>query len=167
MPPDTAPAPQRHTITGIAQWHATLLQCLHTAQAQGSTRIVLCDPSLATWPLSDGVLLQALQAWLHPPRQLVLIANEFDSLARHHPRFVAWRQRMDTQVQGRKVVRQFAAETPSFVLTGHHAVWLARPEFFTGVFGDEPALVQQVREQADEWLTNRSVNAFASHTLGL
>lgn len=157
----------RHSITGIAQWRETLLQCLAAAQEQACIRVVLCDPSFAQWPLSETDILEALQAWLHPQRQLVLVANEFDTIVRRHPRFVAWRQRWDVLVPGRKVIRQFAGETPSFVLAGTQAVWLTRPEFFTGVYGNDPLLVQQVAEQAGEWLESRSVNGFAANTLGL
>lgn len=167
-PPEAPPAPeQRHTITGIAQWRETLLGSLAAAQQQACPRIVWCDPSFARWPLSDTEVLDALRAWLHPQQQLLLIANEFDTLVRAHPRFVAWRQRWDHLVLGRKVVRQFAGDTPSFILAGTQAAWLTRPEFFTGVYGADPVLVQQVSEQASEWLDSRTVNGFSSQPLGL
>ncbi|RMX16010.1 hypothetical protein EBQ34_05435 [Vandammella animalimorsus] len=161
------PHTERYAISGIAQWQQTLEKLLRTAEQQACPRIVCCSPDFSGWPLSSAPLLDALQDWLRPQRQLILIANQFDTLIRQQPRFVAWRTRWDTVVQGRKVARQFTRETPSFALAGRQSIWLSNPDFFTGIYGNDPALAQQVGEQAQEWLENRSSIGFASRTLGL
>ncbi|WP_347486297.1 hypothetical protein ABFV80_001429 [Vandammella animalimorsus] len=165
--PASAPHTERYAISGIAQWQQTLEKFLRTAEQQACPRIICCSPDFSGWPLSSAPLLDALQDWLRPQRQLILIANQFDTLIRQQPRFVAWRTRWDTVVQGRKVARQFTRETPSFALAGRQSIWLSNPDFFTGIYGNDPALALQVGEQAQEWLENRSSIGFASRTLGL
>lgn len=165
--PPAATADHRHAIHGLAQWHHTLLAMLAHAEETACPRIVLCSPQFIHWPLSDTQVMAAMQTWLRPQRRLVLVANTFDPLLRTQPRFVAWRNQWDSIVLGRVVIRQFRSETPSFALAGSQAAWLANPDLFAGSHGSDPALVQQVAEQADEWIDNRSVNGFAARTLGL
>ena len=103
-------------------------------------RIICCSAGFSGWPLSSAPLLGALQDWLRPQRQLIVIANQFDTLIHQQPCFVAWRTRWDTVVQGRKVAHQFTRETPSFALAGTQSICLSNPDFFTGIYGNDPAL---------------------------
>lgn len=56
-------------------------------------RLVWVDRDFGTWPLDDASLLSSLGAWVRlPQRRLVLVASDFGSMARRHPRFTDWRR---------------------------------------------------------------------------
>ncbi|THU02056.1 hypothetical protein E9531_08670 [Lampropedia puyangensis] len=157
----------RQPISGIAQWHTCFRALLHDACAQSSQRLVLCAQDWRHWPLSETDVIQTLEQWLRPSVSMVILTHDFEALERLHPRFVAWRQRWDQYITGRKTIKPYQSETPCFTLSDQYAIWLTNPALFTGMAGSDRALYKQVAEQADEWLTHRAVNAFAANTLGL
>lgn len=79
-------------IDSRAGFTAALRWAFERSMARQARRIVCTDPSFNDWPLDDAALLARLTAWLRmPQRKLVLLAPQFDDLARRHARFIAWR----------------------------------------------------------------------------
>ncbi|RMX07687.1 hypothetical protein D8I35_00655 [Corticibacter populi] len=163
----TQPQAGDATLAGPAQWQAALLACIGAAAAAPESPLVFCSPRFADWPLSQTPVLQALQHWAGRNRRLVLIANEFDTLVRQQPRFLAWRQQWDAIITGRKVMRSFQNDTPSFAWCPAYSVWLTNAERLRGIAGTDAAWRSQLAELVDEWRERRSVNGFAASTLGL
>ncbi len=80
------------TVDSLASYHAALHWGVAQASASGARTLWCVDEDFADWPWNQPELLQALVPWLRlPQRRLVLVARQFDTLQRRHPRFVAWR----------------------------------------------------------------------------
>lgn len=91
----TRPEPP-HTAGPLVDSRGSYQAALRWGFAQalaGEARRICCvDEDFADWPWSDADLLRSLVPWLRlPQRRLVLVARQFDTVRRLHPRFVAWR----------------------------------------------------------------------------
>lgn len=147
-----------------------LPQVLRRCAAQGGRELCLLDVDFADWPLSDPVVLEALHGWALPHRRLRLLARDYETMRRVHPRFVQWRQLHDHVV----TARAFDADeldrgrpTPSGLVLapGLLALTLWAPARAALSLGN-------AREEASmrEWfdaIEQRSSESFASSTLGL
>ena len=79
-------------VDSLASYHAALHWGVAQASARSARTLWCVDEDFADWPWNQPELLQALVPWLRlPQRRLVLVARQFDTLQRRHPRFVAWR----------------------------------------------------------------------------
>ncbi|WP_315649453.1 hypothetical protein [Roseateles aquae] len=143
-----------------------LLQAL-----QRQKRDILClDADFESWPWSDAAVLEALHAWSGPGRQLRLLALDFETLKRAHPRFVRWRQTHSHLVQA----AQFEASEwqggrlPQAVLLvpEQGVLRLLARDSWRAVLSPERRDELAAREWFDA-VTQRSSESFGASTLGL
>lgn len=158
-------------FTGHLAFVAALRQAVIAATSQGCREMFWVDGNFVDWPLSDTAVLAALTAWARPPRQLTMLALEFESLRLRHPRFVQWRSTYGHCVQARAVDPELAS---SFTGGGVAAALLAPPlslRLFDvpsgrGTVSLEAVDALRTRERFDA-LAQRSCESFAATTLGL
>lgn len=80
---------------GLGELKALRRALLLSACAQGARRILVLDPNLVDWPLSDPEVLDALAHWGRTGGRLELLAPDFTAAARHQSRFLQWRMKWD------------------------------------------------------------------------
>ncbi len=164
-PTDTATSPlDDRPLDGRRDFHAAVLALARTDRAAEWWWV---DPDFAGWPLDDPALIGALAQWLaRPGRQLTLLACEFETLQRRHPRFVAWRRDRAHQIFGRAVDVE-ASQMPTLMLGATpRGLQLLDRERHRGVWIAEPAAWRDARELVDV-LLQRSQPSFAATVLGL
>ena len=111
-PPSTAT--RRFTTRGDFQavWRDALVRI----GQQGCRELWFSDPDYADWPLGERATIDALTAWAMSHRRLVLLAAQFDTLQRLHPRWVSWRRQWSHVVQCRQADEADVAAIPTMVL---------------------------------------------------
>jgi hypothetical protein len=88
-----ASEPPLSALRSQADVAAAMRWSMGHALATRARRLTWLDPDFASWSLSDPALLEGLAAWLRlPQRRLVLLAHQYGTLERGHPRFVNWRR---------------------------------------------------------------------------
>jgi hypothetical protein len=65
------------------------------ACASQARRILMLDPNMLDWPLSDPEVLDAIAHWGRAGGRLELLAPDFTQAARYHARFHQWRMKWD------------------------------------------------------------------------
>lgn len=165
---DDSPATPPPRIDSRAAFTAALRWGFAEAIRRDARRIVCIDPTFAHWPFGAADLLDELTAWLkRPQRQLVLVAVQYDEVARAFPRFVAWRRLWAHAVPAYAVPEDSAADVPTWLLDDgpvlvrlHDAVhWRGRAEY-------DARAARPFREEIDA-LLQRSEPSFAPTQLGL
>jgi len=139
---------------------------LAAAAEQGWSALVLCDPGFEDWPLNEKVVIDSLNAWARSGRSITLIAAQYDSVVRQHPRFVSWRRTWSHIVDGR-ICRQIdPVNFPTLLWSPRWALQRLDPVRASGIAGAEPERIVQLREQVQE-LMQLSSPGFPATTLGL
>jgi hypothetical protein len=158
------PIPEPRATEGRKAFHAAILALLATDEGD---EWWWCDPDFADWPLDDPVLVQSLTRWLaRPGRQLTLLACDFESLVRRHPRFVDWRRYHAHRVLGRSVAID-ASQMPTMLLGGApNGLQLLDRQRYRAVRIDEGGVWREAREIVDA-LFQQSTPSFAARVLGL
>jgi hypothetical protein len=165
---DDAAALPPPPVTSRSEFIAALRWGFEQAVAGPARRIVCVDADFADWPLDDLVLYSPLTAWLRmPQRRLVLLAAQFDTLPRRHPRFVAWRKLWSHAIEAWLPPEEMAAALPTLLVDDaavsvhlRDAVhWRGRAEF-------DRRSARSWQDQIDAVL-QRSEPAFAANPLGL
>lgn len=153
-------------FSGPAEFASVIQGALAQAAIQGWREMVWSDANFEDWPLRDASVLQSLQTWARPGRRLVMLAHSFESMRRYHPRFVAWRIRVDALFECRKCTGAEATVLPC-ALTG--PAWAMRRQDLisnTTVASIEPRWCAEVRA-AQEACRRQSTPGFPATTLGL
>jgi hypothetical protein len=151
---------------------AAFVAAVHRAVAQalacGARRMVWVDADLVDWPVDDEALLQSLSQWLRlPQRRLLLLAQDYDAVARRHPRFVAWYRLWSHAVAAFSPASDATITLPCALLADDAVlVHLLEPQRWHGWSAGEPATLRQWRDRLDA-LLQQSVPAFPVTTLGL
>lgn len=160
-PPDTL------RIEGLPAFRQAVRDVLGAVAQIGCRELLLCDSDYADWPLGEPAVIESLQRWALPHRRLVLLASEFDTLARRHPRWVAWRRGWSHIVDCRALPDISAEELPSVLLAPGLLV-LRRIDRIRhrAVLDRGQADLLREQERLHE-LQSRSVPAFPVTTLGL
>lgn len=140
---------------------------VQAAVERGARRLWFTDPDFADWPLNDPDLLALLSPWLRlPQRQLVLLAERYDEVVRHQPRFVAWRRDWAHAVVA-WTPQDTPADLPTWLLDdGPVCVVLADRVRWRGRCALDPREVHLRRQEVDAVL-QRSESAFPVNQLGL
>lgn len=155
-------------IASRTEFRAALAWGFETAIAQGTRRIVCADTDFSAWPWDEQATLDRIAAWLRlPQRQLLLLAREFDSVPRLHPRFNRWRVDWSHAIEGRQVPQDWPQAVPALLVAdGTVSVHLLDALHWRGRASLDARDAQQGRESIDVVL-QRSVPALAAATLGL
>lgn len=154
------------TFASREAFRQALREAFALAARQGCPRIWLVDPDFEHWPLDEPEVIESLKRWGLPHRRVTLVAHHFDALARHRPRFVAWRRTWSHIVECRAWPREEGALPSLWLGSGLQAVRLLDPVRFRGAVEDDAASLQQWAESCDAFL-QRSEAAFPADTLGL
>lgn len=144
-------------------WHTTM----DVVAARGGRELFLCDASHRLWPLGDRHTLARLSAWALPHRRLIVLAAQFDELARLHPAWVAWRRQWSHVVQCRQVDEADVADMPTMALApGVVGLRVRDGGRGRGRLSTERDDLVRDRDDLDAFL-QRSTEAFPVTTLGL
>lgn len=153
-------------FSGPTEFAQLVRDAIATASQQGWTDMVWSDATFEDWPLREKSVTDALQAWAHTGRRLILLANRFDSIVRHQPRFANWRVRWDHIVECRVCKQAEASEMPSALWGPHWCLRRLDVHRSTGMAGSEPQRRLLLKEVLDECRRN-SAPGFPASTLGL
>jgi hypothetical protein len=166
---DAAPSPGA-LLQGAFVGHQAFAQlvrdAVRQAASEGWSEMVWSDASFEEWPLREREVVEALNAWARRGRKLTLLARQYDSIARLHPRFVTWRVRWDHLIECRICRDVDDSEMPSVLWS---PAWVMRRLDLvrsTGVAGYEAQRRLLVREELDE-RRRQSSPGFPASVLGL
>lgn len=163
-----APAPSLPRIDSRTAWCQAVLWGFETAIARGARCITCIDADFAEWPLDDVALLQRLTAWLRlPQRRLQWLAAGYETMARQHPRLVAWRADWVHASPGWQVSEDLVAGLPSLLLddTGL-SLHLVDAVHWRGRAALDRRSATLWQERLDAWM-QRAEPSFAAKTLGI
>lgn len=161
-----AALPPHGRLEGRSSFDAMLRWALAHGPQQPQAVWWWCDADFADWPLGERGVIEALQAWAAGGRRLRLLAHDYRTLQRVHPRFVAWRQTWDHLVEARACRHLAASDTPSVMWSGDWAFQRLDVERGVVVCGDDVGLRTRLGQSLDA-LWARSSPAFPASTLGL
>lgn len=158
----------RSAIDGQAAFAAAVVQAPAAALAAAARRMLWVDPDFAEWPLDDEALLDALGRWLRlPQRQLVLLAERFDAVARGRPRFMAWYRVYAHAIRAVAPDPAEIAELPTVLVIEPAAVLqLVDRRHWRGHWHDAAAEARVWTDRIDA-LLQRCAPALPATTLGL
>jgi hypothetical protein len=153
---------------GPAGFAVALFQALRHAHAVSARRICWCDADFAAWPLGDAEWVELLTRWARAGRrELVMVATDYASIARQHPRFAAWRRDFAHVVHCLVPEEALAAPLPSlWIDSDDQVVRVFDREHWRGRAGFERVDRQHAREEFDA-IAQRATAGFATVTLGL
>lgn len=138
----------------------------HAARGRWAT-LMISDANFERWPLGEREVVEALHQWARNGGQrMVIMAREYDTLQRLHPRFVTWRRTWGHLVDARLCSRADPLELPSALWTPYWFVVQLDHARATAVAGCDAERVAALRLRLDEWWL-RSTAGFAADTLGL
>ncbi|MES2887044.1 MAG: hypothetical protein V4739_03435 [Pseudomonadota bacterium] len=159
--------PSYTLITSRGAFFDALRQAFRNLPSQGGRQVFLSDLHFADWPLSEQEVVDALTQWAQPYRSLTLLASHYDDMARHHARWVAWRQRWTHVVSCRAADSEQVGDVPTqLLIPGQQVIRLVdRPSYRGSVSTAETDLVQA--QEALDAVLQRSSDAFPATTLGL
>lgn len=140
------------------------LQC---AAEGGWRELILSDASFHDWPLGERAVIASLEQWARSGRRLTLLACEYDTMARCHPRFVRWRVQFDHLVSARQARGADPLELPSALWSGGWVLQRIDPLRSLGVADQDAGRRLALRQLLDEWLLRKSQPGFAASVLGL
>lgn len=134
----------------------------------GARCITCVDPHFGEWPLDDAALLSRLGQFLRQPRRrLVLVAADFEALARHHPRFAAWRADWAHAIECALPSEEARVELPTLLVDDRDTlVELIDASHWRGRTLADAQAARLARDTADA-LLQRSEPAFPVKPLGL
>jgi hypothetical protein len=162
MPTDTMIIDSRQAFHEAVQW------TLRAADAREARSLCWVDPDFADWPLDDPALLDLLTRWLQrPQRRLVMLAANYEGMARDHARFSAWRPAWSHAVEPRTPGQGLAIDLPTVMLDdGPVSLQLHDRVHWRGRAAVDPVQAHAIREAIDAAL-QRSEGAWPVRPLGL
>jgi len=153
-------------FAGRTEFQQLVRDALEHAAAEGWREIIFSDATFEDWPLGERAVAESLQNWAGSGRKFIMLAKNYDDIARRHARFVTWRRTWAHTIQCWRCPSADALELPSAIWS---PVWAMRRldlERSTGVCGAEAERRVSLRESLDEWLRKSSAG-FPASTLGL
>jgi hypothetical protein len=146
-----------------AAWRDALARIAH----HGCREVWFVDHDFSNWPLGERASCELLTQWALARRSLVLLAANFDSVQRLHPRWVMWRRQWSHLVQCRQVDPSDVDLIPTMVLApGVLSLRVRDPVNFRGRVSYDMSDEVRDRDELDAFL-QRSHAAFPVTTLGL
>lgn len=116
--------------------------------------------------MRERVVAESLQAWSRSGRKLVMVAKNYDAVARHHARFVSWRVTWGHLIDCRVCKAVDSGEFLSGLWSPHWVLRRLDVVKNTGIAGYEVARRVAFKEALDE-LRRNSSPGFPAVTLGL
>lgn len=154
-------------ITTRVEFHGALRLGFAEVAASGCPELWLCDSDFADWPLGERVIIEQLEAWALSSRKLVLLAHNFDEVARRHARWVEWRRQWSHIVSCRINAELEGGSMPTvFLAPGILTVRLSDAIRHRGRLSRDKAEEIRCKEMIDAVL-QRSEEAFPASTTGL
>jgi len=153
-------------FSGPQEFAQVVRGAIASAAREGWPAMVWSDASFEEWPLGERTVVEALNAWSHSGRQLVMLARSYDSVIRNQPRFVTWRKTWDHLLECHVCKTIDASEMPSAIWSPHWAMRRLDLVRCTGVADLEPARRVLLRQELDECIRQSSLG-FPATTLGL
>jgi hypothetical protein len=151
---------------GRVQFQQLVRDALRCAAHEGWREIILCDADFEDWPLGERELIESLMDWSRQGRRITLLARRWDTVVRHHARFVAWRKTWSDIIDARACRGADPLEMPSAIWTSGWVLHRHDLQRWSGVTSHAPAQRHQLREELHEWLA-KSSPSFPASTLGL
>lgn len=128
--------------------------------------LVLSDASFERWPLGEREVIDSLQTWARRSQKMVVIAREYDTVHRLHPRFVQWRRTWAHLLACRLCRRADPLELPSALWSPHWFLLQLDHDRAVSIAGSDEERINALRLRLDEWGL-RSTPGFAASVLGL
>ena len=153
-------------FSGRAEFGDLIRRAFRAAANQGWREIIICDGNFEDWPLGERAVTSALAAWSRTGRKLTMIARNYDSVTRRHPRFVTWRQTWSHIVECRGSASGPSDTIPSAMWTPGWVFERLDLERSAGYCGYEAARRVALKEGLNERLL-KSIAAFPATTMGL
>ncbi len=131
--------------------------------------MVWCDYNFHEWPLGERATIEMLNAWAGAGRSLVIIAQDYQPIIRHHARFVQWRKTWSHIIdcRARRGVNEedfpSALWSPQWAMQQSQQREMGRNRWVVDL---EPSPRMQLKETLDEHY-RQSTPAFPATTLGL
>jgi hypothetical protein len=153
-------------FAGLPVFAQLVRDALACAAREGWPEMVWSDATFDDWPLREKAVVDSLQAWSRSGRRLVILANRYDEVLRHHPRFVTWRKQWDHIVECRVVKGFEVSEIPSALWSPRWVMRRLDLVRSTGMAGFDSQCRVQLKELMDE-CRRQSSPGFPASTLGL
>jgi hypothetical protein len=158
---------QTGLIEGREAWRQAVTALMAQAVRRQARRLVMLDEDFADWPLGAPDVVDMLTRWVASHRELVVIAADFDQIARRHPRWVAWRRTWGHAVQCLALHEDDRAEVPGlFLVEGIAVAQLSDRRHGRGSLRDDAAALAQAVERLAH-LQQRGSPDFPVTVLGL
>lgn len=154
------------TFSGPKEFAQLVRDAIVCAGRDGWAEMVWSDPNFEDWPLREKDVIEALNVWSRTGRRLVLLANGFDSVQRHQPRFVNWRKTWDHIIECRVSRGGDIEGLPSAMWSPHWAMRRIDTVFSKGVAGSDAQRRVLLKQELDECM-HQSTVGFPATTLGL
>jgi len=162
----SADTPHR-MLSSRGEFQNALRAAFEQASLQGCREIWLADTDFASWPLGDISVVEHLTAWAMSHRKLTVLAQHYDDVVRHHPRWVVFRRRWSHVVTCRSLEEAEPGAIPSmFLAPGVVTVRLFDAQNHRASVSFDLADALRAKDMLDAVL-QRSVDAFPASTLGL
>jgi hypothetical protein len=160
--------PPLSALRSKADFEQALFWALQQALAVRARRLTWIDPDFQAWPLDDPALLELMTHWLRlPQRRLVLLAHQFGTLERAHPRFVAWRRDRAHAVDAWSPSEGVEAKLPTLLLDDDQiCLHMVDTVHWRGRLSLDASSAHQWRDEIDV-LLQRCEASFPVHHLGL
>lgn len=156
-------------FTGKSDFPRLLCESLIEACEQGANQLILCDSNFANWPLSDDVVIEALNVWAnsHSNRRVMdFVASTYGDLVEQHDPWVLWRRRWSHRVRCWETNEEQMISAPCIFWSEYCVLVVNQLEKSDGFVSREKMRIAQVRSQLNEILRNADA-AFPATTLGL
>lgn len=162
----TAPSLPEGRFSGRTEFIDVIRQAFGAAAQLGVREIIVCDADFDDWPLGERAVTEALGNWSRGGRKFTMLARNYDTITRRHPRFVTWRRTWSHIVECRGSASLASDSLPSAMWTPSWVFERIDLERSAGYSGHEASRRVALRECLNERLL-KSVPAFPATTLGL
>lgn len=153
-------------FTGPAAFAQQVRLMIQMAAQQRWPHMVWSDVNFEDWPLRERVIIDALNAWAGPGRQLTLLAKRYNQVPLLHPRFAQWRGTWSHLVDCRVVKHLGDSEMPSALLGPEWFLHRREVTRSVGICSQEVRNRIELTELLDE-CRRQSAPGFPATTLGL
>lgn len=168
MPLEESPAaglPQGR-LSGRTDFAQAVRDALAAAARLGWQELILCDANFADWPLGERAVVESLQSWSRRGRRFVMLAGDFSSVRKQHPRFVTWRQTWDHIIECRTGRDVNLIDYPSVLWSPDWVMQRIDVERDVVICDSAPTRRVELRQLLDECQRN-SAPGFPASVLGL
>ncbi|MDL2338495.1 MAG: hypothetical protein QFE16_11700 [Pseudomonadota bacterium] len=150
-----------------SEFQLAVRQAFADIASAGPREIWMCDEDFSDWPLNDPQVIEQLSRWAMGHRTCTVLALNYETIQRNHPRWVQWRRERSHVVRCLIPDETDGARLPCVLLApGTLTLRLVDRVRCRGSVSAELADAVREREHLDA-LLQRSVDAFPASMLGL